>query len=167
MADNCGIQGRTVVANYLGVSAVANVAWEFAHMPLYAVWRSGTNTEILYNGLHCSIGDVMIASFALLVGVLVGGVGRWPRDRWPAVSAITIAAGLVYTAFSEWLNTSVRNAWAYDDFMPLVPGAEIGLSPIAQWIVIPSIALISAHRHARQRAKQKVQLLPNTPEDRA
>jgi hypothetical protein len=138
--------GGDVIVRYLAVSAPLHVVWEFSHMPLYGVWRTGTMREIVYNGLHCSIGDLMIAVFALFVGILTGGRGRWPESRWPIVASITIAAGIAYTTFSEWLNTSVRKSWSYSELMPLLPGTEIGLSPLAQWVVVPSVALLLARR---------------------
>lgn len=77
--------GRRTVVRYIAVSAMAHGIWEFAHMPLYDVWARGTTSEIIYNGLHCTVGDVMIASFALLVGVLAGRYGKWPDNRRAAV----------------------------------------------------------------------------------
>lgn len=36
----------------------------------------------------------------------------------------------------------VRGAWAYSDLMPVVRvfGFEVGLSPLAQWVVVPLAA---------------------------
>jgi hypothetical protein len=55
---------------------------------------------------------------------------------------ITIVGGLLYTGFSEWLNVEVRKAWSYADLMPIVriAGFELGVSPILQWLVVPTLA---------------------------
>jgi SAM-dependent methyltransferase len=37
-------------------------------------------------------------------------------------------------------NTEIRGSWAYSELMPVVPVHEAGLSPLAQWIVIPLAA---------------------------
>jgi hypothetical protein len=57
--------------------------------------------------------------------------------------------GLAYTTFSEWLSIVVREAWAYSELMPVisVAGFKVGLSPIAQWIIVPLVAFAWA-RHA-------------------
>jgi hypothetical protein len=57
--------------------------------------------------------------------------------------ALTVAIGLGYTVFSEWLNTVVRQSWAYAAAMPTVRVGtlEIGLAPLAQWLVVPPLAL--------------------------
>jgi hypothetical protein len=53
--------------------------------------------------------------------------------------------GLSYTAYSEWFNVYVRNAWAYSDAMPTVRigSIELGLSPLLQWVIVPIVALCS------------------------
>jgi len=134
---------------YLLVSAVLHLVWEFSHMPLYVVWQAGSVREILFNGLHCTIGDVMIATATFAIGVFVFGNRRWPQERWVTVSAITIVSGLGYTIFSEWYNTSISKAWAYSELMPLLPGTSIGVSPTAQWVIIPVSALTIAYWRSR------------------
>lgn len=84
----------------------------------------------------------MIASAALLFGIFLGGNNRWPTKNWTRVSAITVTSGLAYTAFGEWYNTQIRKTWAYSDSMPLLPGTNVGLSPLAQWLIIPALALV-------------------------
>jgi hypothetical protein len=53
---------------------------------------------------------------------------------------------LIYTGYSEYLNTEVRRSWTYSDLMPRLPGLGIGLSPILQWLLVPAVALIWARR---------------------
>jgi hypothetical protein len=69
--------------------------------------------------------------------------------------ASTLFGGLAYTVFSEWLNTEIRGSWAYTDAMPQLPLVGAGLSPLAQWIVVPLIAFWWAWPSARsQLAKE-------------
>jgi hypothetical protein len=135
---------------YLGVIAVGNLLWEFAHMPLYTIWWTGTWGEIVFAVLHCTGGDILIALSSLMLALLVTGRGRWPRERFQSVAAITLLLGLAYTAISEWLNIVVRAAWAYSDLMPVVSvlGFEVGLSPLLQWIAVPLLAFWVVGRHA-------------------
>jgi hypothetical protein len=67
------------------------------------------------------------------------------------VAALTIVLGVSYTIFSEWLNIVMRAAWAYSDLMPVVSlfGFEVGLSPLVQWIVVPSVAFWWARRRTQ------------------
>ncbi len=128
------------VRRYLTVIAVGNLLWEFAQLPLYTIWYEGSTKEILSAVAHCTGGDALIASTALLGALLIAGDWRWPRARFRAVAAIAILGGLAYTVFSEWLNTEIRGSWAYTEAMPQLPLVGAGISPLAQWIVVPSIA---------------------------
>ena len=136
-----------VLRRYFVVIFVGNLVWEFAHMPLYTLWNTGTTGEIVFAAVHCTGGDLLIASSALMIALLVCGRG-WPDERQAVrrVIALAMALGVGYTLFSEWLNIVVREAWAYSDLMPVVPVLDAGLSPLAQWIVVPGVAFAWALR---------------------
>ena len=61
-----------------------------------------------------------------------------------------LAAGLGFTVFSEWYNVYILGAWAYQPAMPLVAG--IGLTPLLQWVVVPTLMLFIARRLPAFRA---------------
>lgn len=132
---------------YFCVIALLNLVWEFAHMPLYTLWSTGTAGEIVFAAVHCTGGDMLIAMSALLVSLLVFGVG-WPQKQVAVrrVVVLTMVLGVGYTVFSEWLNIVVREAWAYSELMPIIPVIDAGLSPMLQWIVVPGLAFTWALR---------------------
>lgn len=140
-------QKRTIL-RFLAAMAVGSLVWEMAHVPLYTLWVEGSWGEIGYAVLHCTVGDVMIAGICLLMSLALVGRNSWPLKRLGAVAAATILLALGYTVFSEWLNTEVRESWAYRDAMPRLPVLGTGLTPILQWIVVPVLAF----RWARSRA---------------
>ena len=39
-----------------------------------------------------------------------------------------------------------RAAWAYRDIMPVVPVIDAGLTPLLQWIIVPTLAYRAATR---------------------
>ena len=123
-------------------------------MPLYTLWTTGTANEIIFAILHCTGGDLLIATNVLILALLLAGDPAWPSAGHRRVAALTLFLGLGYTAFSEWLNTVVRGAWAYSDIMPVIRflGLEFGVSPLLQWILLPSLALWWAGRTTRQTA---------------
>ncbi len=104
----------------------------------------------MFAAVHCTGGDLLIASSALLAALIAAGSG-WPREAraMRRVAALAVALGILYTVFSEWLNIVVRQAWAYSDLMPVVPPFDTGLSPLLQWLVIPSAGLWWAVRPMR------------------
>jgi len=141
-----GATWLAVLRRYITFIVVANLLWEIAHLPLYTVWQKGSAGEMAFAAIHCTGGDVLIATTALLGGLLFLGNARWPDERYLAVAAFAVVAGLGYTIFSEWLNTTIRRSWGYTDLMPTLPAIEVGLSPLAQWIVIPLVAFWLARR---------------------
>ncbi|WP_255448539.1 hypothetical protein [Telmatospirillum sp. J64-1] len=130
----------STMRRYLVLMALGSLVWEFAHMPLYTLWETGAPGEIVFAAIHCTGGDILIAMSALLATLFLFGSSRWPEADYLRVALVTIVVGLGYTVFSEWLNIEVREAWAYRDLMPVIPVIDAGLSPIAQWIVLPILA---------------------------
>jgi len=126
--------------------ALGNLAWEFAHMPLYTLWDTGSTGEIVFAALHCTGGDILIAMSTLLVALILFGTSQWPEYGYRLVAFAAIVFGLGYAVFSEWLNIEVRQTWAYRETMPVIPVIGVGLSPVAQWILLPGIAFWWAER---------------------
>lgn len=126
-----------VLRHYLTFVACANLLWEIGHLPLYTKWQGGAWGEIAFAVAHCTGGDILIAATTLLAALLVLGHAHWPSERYWAVAAFALVLGLGYTAFSEWLNAIVRQSWTYSELMPTLPPIGIGVSPLAQWVIIP------------------------------
>ena len=134
------------IRRYFAVIAGGNLVWEFAQFPLYTLWWEGTVGEIMFAGLHCTGGDILIAGATFFGSLLLLGTPRWPNERYIAVAALAMLTGLAYTIFSEWLNTEIRGSWAYTEFMPTIPLIGAGLAPLTQWIVTPALAFWWAGR---------------------
>jgi hypothetical protein len=88
--------------------------WEAAQLPLYTIWRTGTLREIAVALFHCTAGDFMIATLSLVLALICFSGPAWPRERFTQVMVATLVTGTVY---SKYLNTAVRKAWAYSDFV--------------------------------------------------
>lgn len=140
---------------YLGLITVGNLAWEVAHVPLYTIWQSGSAREIGFAVFHCTVGDVLIATACLVMSLLLMGASDWPRRSFKAVAVLAVVGGVAYTVYSEWLNTTVRQSWAYNDWMPVLPLLGTGLSPLLQWLIIPSAAFIVVHRRLHNEASAR------------
>ena len=126
---------------YLGVSLVAHLAWEILQLPLYTLWSTGTLRQQAFAVVHCTLGDAMIAGLSLLLALALFARATWPRAGVARVYWATLAFGVGYTIYSEWLNINVRGSWAYSDLMPVVPVIATGLAPLLQWFVVPTLAL--------------------------
>ena len=129
---------------YLAASAVLHLVWEVAQLPLYTIGRTGSAGEITFAVLHCTAGDVMIATMVLVTALVVVGSAAWPESGFRPVVVAVVSLGFGYTVYSEWINTGVRKSWAYADSMPTLPVLGTGLSPLLQWLIVPAVALSTA-----------------------
>jgi hypothetical protein len=137
-----------VLRRYLGASAIGHLVWEVAQLPLYTIWSTGTLPQKVIAIAHCTAGDMMIATLSIVTALVLAANPHWPDDRFRPVAALTIIIGVAYTGFSEWLNTVVRASWSYSDWMPVFDmfGFRLGLSPMLQWVVVPTLAMWLAMR---------------------
>ena len=141
---------------YLAGMALANLVWEFAHMPLYTLWKTGSPSEIAIAALHCTGGDILIALASVMLALILAGKASWPQVDSRRVIAVAVVLGLSYTLFSEWLNIEIRRSWAYRDIMPVVPIVDAGLSPVLQWIIAPLAAFWWALRPRSFNQRTKI-----------
>jgi len=132
---------------------VLNFAWELAHSPLYADHGKGLG-YVLWTRVHCTLGDVLILLAAFWATGEVYRSWRWPQTHGSVAAALFVGFGLAYTTWSEWFNTSVREAWAYAPAMPRAFG--VGLTPLLQWLVLPPLLLLIIRFGAdRSRSQRK------------
>lgn len=138
---------------YLLVIAIGNAAWEAAQLPLYTLWQNGTPRQITVAVLHCTAGDIAIAAVTLTVALLLGGTPGWPETRRLRTTIVSLVSGIGYTTYSEYVNTPPHGAtWACSDYMPTLPWFGIGAAPLAQWLIVPLLALAWATKMFAARA---------------
>lgn len=128
------------------ISLVSHLIWEIIQLPLYTIWSTASPHEIAFAVLHCTAGDLLIALATLMGSLAVIGDREWPNRGRLRIAGLTVFGGLIYTIFSEWLNTGVRGSWAYSDLMPTLPPIGTGLSPLLQWVLIPTLSLAAMGR---------------------
>jgi hypothetical protein len=126
---------------------VSNLAWESTHLPLYTLWAKSEISYLVFVVVHCTAGDLMIAFATLGIALLLVGDFRCPAIRFNRVLGLTLSLGIAYTLYSEWLNVSISQSWAYSDLMPVVPIIGTGVSPVAQWIFLPLFGLLFARKN--------------------
>lgn len=139
---------RTVLIRYFVLIILTNLIWETGQLPFYTIWREGSTKDIVIAILHCTAGDVVIASNALVLAIVFVGDRRWPELGFRRVLLSAVCFGVLYTVYSEWFNVIYRKTWAYSDSMITVPWIGTGLAPLAQWLVLPPLCLLLARRRS-------------------
>ena len=129
--------------NLVVFALLLNFPWEVLQAPLFEGMAAAPHSAVVGACLQATLGD---AAIMLLAHAMVAAVTR--RRRWvlaPSRYEVAgfIAVGVAITAVIVWLATRGRWAqtWAYSAEMPVIPGIEIGLSPLLQWVVVPPVAL--------------------------
>jgi len=140
---------------YLPLVFAANLAWETGQLPLYTLWGEGSAGEIAFAVGHCTGGDVLIAFGALILALVTLGEANWPEAGFARVASAATGLGVAYTVLSEWLNTSVRQSWAYTEAMPTLPPLGTGLAPLLQWLLLPPVCLLAARHQAVSAGARK------------
>lgn len=122
-----------------------------AQLPLYTIWWTGTRHEISVCVIHCTGGDVLIATATLVVAAVLARLLGW-RLFGLGMVFTAIALGIGYTVMSEWLNVAVWRSWSYTPAMPVLPWVGTGLSPLLQWLLVPGLAFFDNRSLAPQPA---------------
>jgi hypothetical protein len=145
-----------LVFAYLPWFALLSLAWEAAHVPLYTLWTEAESGYIAFSVLHCTLGDVLIGGASLLLALIIGRERVLARWQWGRLAALTAFFGAGYTVFSEWMNIKILRSWTYADSMPTInlSGFELGLTPLAQWLIVPPLALYLARLRAEIGLKE-------------
>ena len=136
-----------ILTAYLPRLALCSLTWEILQLPLYTLWAEPHWQAMLFPILHCTAGDIIIGGLSLLIALTLNQAGK--RNNWSTlrICAWTIALAVSYTVFSERNNLTLGN-WAYSAAMPIVPWIEVGIAPIAQWIIVPLLSWRWAQKSA-------------------
>ncbi|PKO58544.1 MAG: hypothetical protein CVU23_14915 [Betaproteobacteria bacterium HGW-Betaproteobacteria-17] len=134
-----------ILCRYLPRLTLCSLAWEIAQLPLYTLWEAPRPVSIVYAVEHCTVGDAMIGTAALVLALILSRAGE--RATWPGTRIVLLMVflGVAYTLPSERINLA-RGNWAYSEWMPVLPWIKVGLSPVLQWIAVPFAAWGWANR---------------------
>ena len=119
------------------ISALVNLPWEVAQMPLYA--EEGSWLEFVLHCLIPSLGDGFIVILIFCVGWVARGRSDWTdQPNWPAY-ALMLMTGFSIAVMIEWLGFYVLKRWGYTASMPLLPVLGIGVVPVLQMLILPPL----------------------------
>ena len=134
-----------------------NFPWEVLQARLFTGMSDAPYVEAVNGCVQATLGDVVITLLAYWSVAVVAGSRRWilaPTDR---KLALFIAIGVSITGVIEWLATSGRwvRSWSYSPNMPVVPGIDIGLAPLVQWVIVPLLVAWFVQRQLSNRGADR------------
>ena len=145
--------------NVATFALLLNFAWEILQAPLYVGMADMPHAQITRACKQATVGDAVIMLLAYGVVALAARSRRWIVAAKGWQLALFIAIGVSITAAIEWLATRgywIGN-WNYLPTMPLVPGSDIGLAPLLQWVVLPLLTVWFVRRQLAYRPETVAQ----------
>lgn len=135
-----------------GLAVVVNYPWERAQSRLY-VLPGGADVH-WWMCAAASVADGLVVLLIFQISQLVIGRRDWYLRPGARGYAVLLLLGAVVSTVVEWSTIYVTQWWAYSPRMPLVPGLNIGLAPLAQMLVLPPlIVMLLAWWHRKERGR--------------
>ena len=132
------------LARWAALAFGLHLLWEIGHLRFYTLWSDPDRLKVAGYVLHCTLGDVLIATAAYGITALLFRRSDWPIEYPYLGGSLLLLLGLAYTGFSEWFNVYQLESWRYTSEMPLLAG--IGLTPLLQWLILPPLMLLLIRR---------------------
>lgn len=120
-----------------GVAIFFNYLWERAQSSLYL-----TKERAAIPWWHCllaSLGDALLILLMFVMGWILFGHGDWFEHPGVRGYGLMVVLGLAVIIPFEWLTIYRMEWWRYTVHMPLIPGLGIGVTAIAQMLLLPPL----------------------------
>lgn len=147
MKDNAATYFRDLPVRRIALWAfVLNTFWEFGQCTLlYDMWNWGLWRGTLWMW-GAIAGDVVIVLAIVAIGVMLTGADHLNPPAGGGWLAL-ISTSFVASILLEWLALYLE-LWDYSSLMPTLDvfGFSVGLSPIAQITLLPSLSVLLAFR---------------------
>lgn len=126
-----------------------NFPWEVLQAPLFAGVASAPYMQAIKGCAQATLGDMLITLIAYEAVALAARSRRWVLAPSRRQLTLFTAIGVAITATIEGLATRGQwvQSWSYSRWMPVLPGLDIGLAPLLQWIVLPLLLVWFVRRH--------------------
>jgi hypothetical protein len=118
-----------------------NFVWELLQMPLFGEFSEYPYYQIILHCTKATSGDVVISLVAFAGACLITRSRMWIVSMNKSGVVAFLVIGLVITIVFELLATGPLNRWQYGELMPILPFIEVGVSPVAQWVILPTLQL--------------------------
>lgn len=135
-------------------SFLLHFVWEFLQVPTYAGMAELPHWEGVLICVFATLGDVGFALVAFWIASLAGNTRLWIMRPGVVPLILYFSIGLGLTIGFEYYYINITGRWTYSELMPLVPPFGTGLSPLMQWLIIPTLVLWLSRR-AIGPAKEK------------
>ena len=128
---------RWTLAAIFVVAVGFNYPWELAQSPLYT--GMGDFSQMLWHCFVAALGDGLLVLLIFTTGWLVLRQRDWFARPGLRGYCLILVIGLVIAMAVEWAALHLAKQWEYTAQMPLVPGLNVGVTPVAQMLLLPPV----------------------------
>lgn len=119
------------------VSVVVNYFWEIGQGFLFEGMNSWKS--IWWHCFVASLGDGLIVWLIHAVGWIIFKRADWFIEPGNKGYGVMLMTGLIIAVVIEWGAVHMLQRWSYTADMPVIPGLNIGITPILQMLMLPPI----------------------------
>lgn len=120
------------------LASVLNYPWERIHSVLY-LGEQGETTFPWWHCLSMSLGDGLLVLLIFFVGSFIFDRQEWFEHPGVRGYVLMLMAGLMISVFLEVIMVHLSKRWSYTAQMPLIPALGVGVSPVAQMLILPPL----------------------------
>ena len=124
------------------VSVILNYPWERAQSSLYLT-KDGTAIP-WWHCMLASFGDGLLVLLMFWAGQVVFGNPAWFHHPGLRGYLLMVGTGMVTIIPLEWIMISWMKWWSYTAQMLLIPVIAVGISPVAQMLLLPPLIFRAA-----------------------
>jgi len=132
---------RIVEFQLLLFAFFVNLFWEAAQARLFVFKEQSSFASLTRCLLFCSSVDAVMMLLAFWVVSAFAKNRCWFLASKYYYTVAFVTTGLILSFVSEYSVIHYRKLWEYSKLMPVIPGLELGLAPLLQWLFMPPLVL--------------------------
>lgn len=134
--------------NVVVFALLLNYPWEFLQVPLFEGMPQAEHWDAIKTCTRATLGDAVIMLISYWAVCLAARSRSWVLAPSTARVVMFAAIGVLITITIERLAGAGMwpGSWHYSSLMPIVPGIDVGLSPLLQWVVLPPLVVWFSRR---------------------
>jgi hypothetical protein len=123
---------------------ILNFIWEISQAFLYAPHYVGIAGLVAVH-LRASLGDIFLVFLILMLDIFIfSKIFMEEKVKWIRITLMMLSGFVLAVVIEKYALATGR--WSYNPLMPIIPGLNVGLTPILQMMLIPPVVAMAWSR---------------------
>lgn len=127
---------KSLIVKIFVIAFILNLAWELLQGPLYLGY-SYTSEHMSFCAL-ASVADAVMVVLLYFAFTLIYKNVFWVSELTVPRILLIVLIGGIGAILAEARHVEA-GSWSYNNSMPIIPYTNVGLSPILQFIILPTL----------------------------